>query len=185
MARCSKAPLIGLLGSLLLPTVTLAANTASVDFSAQISDGSCELTLSEPHLSYGVHRRSDVQASTTVMLLPLTAGIQCSGATTPTIKVSGVPYTPAPVSRAVIFRDADSAAKGVGFMVRRDTGGITTGNFFNTDAALVNGEAVTLSAVAEETLHSEPFLLGLVRAGNEPVTPGTIKATLTFTVAYE
>lgn len=187
MARCNKAPLWTscLLVTLLPLSCVQAADTAAVEFSAQISDGSCDLTLSDTALSYGVHRMSDMQPASTVRVLPLTASIQCNGATTPTLSVSGTTYIPASVPQAVIFRDADSAASGVGFMVRRDTGGINTGNFYNTGAALVNRVPVTLAAVAEQTLHNEPLLLGLVRAGSEPVTPGAVKATLTFKVIYE
>jgi type 1 fimbria pilin len=163
----------------------LAASSASVDFSAQISDGSCELTLSDTTLNFGVHLRSKVQDASTVMMLPLTAAIRCSGATSPSLTVTGTPYTMAGLSRPVVFRDADSAASGVGFMVRRDTGGISQSNFYSMDSALANGEPVTLNAIGEATWQNESFLLGLVRAGSLPVTPGTVKAILTFTVAYE
>ncbi|MFC0226307.1 fimbrial protein [Serratia aquatilis] len=185
MARCSNAHYGALLLCLLPAVPPLAANTTAVEFRAQISDGSCELMLSETALSYGVHRVSDLQAASTASLLPLTAGIQCSGATTPTLSISGNTYTTASVPQQALFRDADSVASGVGFMVRRDNGGITAGNFYNPSAALVNGVPVTLPAVTEGSVHKEPLLLGLVRAGNEPVTPGIVKATLTFKVTYE
>lgn len=170
----------------LLPTAgAWTADTETVTFRAQISDGSCELTLSETALSYGEHRINDLPPASTASLLPLTAGIRCSGATTPTLSVRGNVYTPGSIPQEVLFRDADSAASGVGFMVRRDTGGITADNFYNPGAALVNGVPFTLSAVAEASVHHEPLLLGLVRAGNAPVTPGIVKATLTFKVIYE
>ncbi|CNI73511.1 fimbrial protein [Yersinia intermedia] len=191
MARCNKASrCVKALAACLLITLfpqkdTFAADTTTVEFSAQISDGSCELTLSETALSYGIYRMTDAQAASTAGLLPLTATIQCSGATIPTLSVSGTAYTSASVPQAVIFRDADSVASGVGFMVRRDTGGITLGNFYDTGAALVNGTPVTLPAVAEQAVYNAPLLLGLVHAGSEPVTPGTVKASLTFKVTYE
>lgn len=103
------------------------------------------------------------------------------GRPAPTLSVSGTSYTASPVPRAVIFRDADSVADGVGFMVYHDTGGISTGNFYDTRAALANDEPVTLAAIAGETVRNEPQLLGLVRAGSEPIT----SATLTFRVTYE
>lgn len=187
MARCNNVRCrVWTLLACLLPAVwALAADTASVEFSAQISDGSCELTLSETTLSYGIYRVRDLQAARAVSLLPLTASIQCSGATTPTLSVSGTSYSPASVPQAVLFRNTDSVASGVGFMVRRNNGGITLGNFYNLSAALVNDMPVTLPAVTGGSAHNEPLLLGLVRAGNEPVTPGVLKATLTFKVTYE
>ena len=182
MARLTESVLV--VGMLFTGCVQ-AGESAQVEFSAQISDGSCEMTLSDTSLMYGVHRRTDIQGMSTVMLQPLTAAIRCSGATTPSLSVTGTPYPGFLASRPVVFRDAASEATGVGFMIRRDMGGINDSNFYDESEALANGESVLLSPVGESVWQSEVFLLGLVHAGNEVVTPGVIRATLTFTVSYE
>ncbi|MGZ9927293.1 fimbrial protein, partial [Escherichia coli] len=75
---------------------------------------------------------------------------------------------------------------GVGFMVRQDTGDIDLGSFYNPSQAVSNNVSFALSPVGNAgTPHNEPFLLGLVRAGSESVTPGAVKSTLTFTVSFD
>ncbi|MDA5494135.1 fimbrial protein [Yersinia intermedia] len=168
-------------GALVSPTVW-AADTAVVNFSAQISDGSCEIQLSQDTLQFGIYKAVDFQTSTAVAILPLTAAVTCSGATTPKLTVTGT----TPYASGTIFRDADSVAAGAGFMVRRDTGNIDLGNFYNEAAAINNNASVSLSPVSTaDAPQNEPFLLGLVRAGSETITPGAIKATLTFTVSFD
>lgn len=159
-----------------------ASDSAVVNFSAQISDGTCDIQLSQHTLQFGVHRAVDFRPVAAVAMLPLAATVICSGATTPKLTVSGnTPY-----SSNAIFRDADSAANGVGFMIQRDSGNIDLESFYNESIAISNNASVTLSPVSSADVpQNEPFLLGLVRAGSEPVTPGTIKSTLTFTVSFD
>lgn len=179
----SASRLLGMVmaSALVLPTVW-AADSAVVNFSAQISDGTCDIQLSQSALQFGFYKAIDFQSSAAVAMLPLTATVTCSGATTPKLSVTGTtPYT-----SSAIFRDADSVSTGAGFMVRRDTGGIGLSNFYNESSAISNAASVPLAAIsAAEAPHNEPFLLGLVRAGNESVTPGAIKATLMFTVSFD
>lgn len=159
-----------------------AADSAVVNFSAQISDGTCDVQLSQTSLQFGTHKAADFQAGATVAMLPLTATVICTGATTPKMSVSGS----TPYSDNTIFRDPASVAAGVGFMVRQDTGGIDLGAFYNPAQAVSNNVSFSLSPVGGAgTPHSEPFLLGLVRAGSESVTPGAIRSTLTFTVSFD
>ncbi|WP_145587588.1 fimbrial protein [Yersinia rochesterensis] len=159
-----------------------AADTAVVNFSAQISDGTCEIQLSQDTLQFGVNKAVDFRPATAVAMLPLVATVTCSAATTPRLAVTGTtPYT-----SSAIFRDVTSVASGAGFMVRRDTGNIDLGNFYNEAAAINNNASVPLSPVSTaDVSQNEPFLLGLVRAGSETVTPGVIKATLTLTVSFD
>lgn len=166
----------------LLSPAAWASNSAVVNFSAKISDGTCDIQLSQHTLQFGVHRAVDFQPETAVVMLPLAATVTCSGATTPKLTVSGS----APYSSNKIFRDADSAANGAGFMIRQDSGNIDLGSFYNESIAIGNNASVPLPLVSSaEVPQNEPFLLGLVRAGSKPVTPGTIKATLTFTVSFD
>lgn len=180
-----KTPLIVILTLYLSLQTIWAADTTSAEFSALISDGSCELSLSETTLNFGIHRATEMPISGTVALQPLKAEVRCSSATTPTLSVSGTPLTSSAVPRAVIFRDTGSVSSGVGFMVRRDNGGVNAGNFYDISAAMANDEPVKLPAIQGDTVYSEPLLLGLVRAASEPVMPGSINATLTFRVTYE
>nr|MDQ6119428.1 fimbrial protein [Klebsiella pneumoniae subsp. pneumoniae] len=144
-----------------------AADTAEVNFTAQISDGTCDVQLSQSSLQFGIHKAVDFQSGATVAMLPLTATVICSGATTPKMSVSGS----TPYSDSTIFRDPGSVATGVGFMVRQDTGDIDLGSFYNPSQAVSNNVSFALSPVGNAgTPHNEPFLLGLVRAGIESVT---------------
>lgn len=179
----SASRLFGIMiSSILLSTSAWAADSAVVNFSAQISDGTCDIQLSQSALHFGIYKAVDFQTRATVAILPLAATVTCSGATTPKLTVTGItPYT-----SSAIFRDADSVTTGAGFMVRRDTGSIDLGNFYNESSAINNNASVPLSPVsAAGAPQNEPFLLGLVRAGSETVTPGTIKATLTFNVSFD
>lgn len=159
-----------------------AADSASANFSAHISDGSCGIQLSQDTLEYGFYRAIDFQPSSAVAILPLTASVSCSGATTPTFIVTGT----TPYVTDTVFRDADSVATGVGFMVRRDTGGINLGNFYDEAAAISNNTPIALTPITvAETAQNEPLLFGLVRARNAVITSGVIKATLTLTVSFD
>lgn len=159
-----------------------AADAAAVNFSAQISDGTCDVQLSQASLQFGLHKAVDFQSGATVAMLPLTATVTCTGATTPKMSVSGsTPYTD-----NTLFRDPGSVAGGVGFMVRQDTGNIDLGSFYNPAQAVRNNVSFPLSPVGSAgTPQNQPFLLGLVRAGSESVTPGAVKSTLTFTVSFD
>ncbi|MGJ5719052.1 fimbrial protein [Morganella sp. B601] len=154
-----------------------------VNFSAQISDGTCGIQLSEDTLQFGVYKAIDFQPAKAVAMLPLTATVTCSGPTTPKLTVTGTtPYSASPA----IFRDADSVADGAGFMVQRDTGSLDLSSFYNESTAINNGTSFSLSPVsAADTPQPEFFLLGLVRAGSGTVSPGVIKAALMFTVSFD
>ncbi|MEA5217557.1 fimbrial protein [Enterobacter cloacae] len=182
MVRSAK-PLSGVaLACVLVSSDIQAADTAVVNFSAQISDGTCDVQLSQSSLQFGIHKVVDFQSGNTVEMLPLTATVTCTGATTPKMSVSGS----APYSDGTIFRDPGSVATGVGFMVRQDTGNIDMGAFYNPSQAISNNVSFALSPVGSAgTPHNESFLLGLVKAGSEIVTPGAIKSTLTFTVSFD
>lgn len=182
MVRSAK-PLSGVaLACVLVSSGIQAADTAEVNFTAQISDGTCDVQLSQSSLQFGIHKAVDFQSGATVAMLPLTATVICSGATTPKMSVSGS----TPYSDSTIFRDPGSVATGVGFMVRQDTGDIDLGSFYNPSQAVSNNVSFALSPVGNAgTPHNEPFLLGLVRAGIESVTPGAVKSTLTFTVSFD
>ncbi|WP_127959446.1 fimbrial protein [Serratia microhaemolytica] len=182
MAQYAKRQAAIVMASMLLSSNLWAAESAVVNFSAKIFDGTCQIQLSDNTLQFGLHKAMDFQPNGTVAILPLTATVNCSAATTPKLTITGTtPYT----SNA-IFRDADSLANGVGFMVRRDTGSIDLGSFYDEAAALNNNVPVALSPIGTaDTAQDEPFLLGLVRSGTTTVTPGAIKATLTFTVAFD
>ncbi len=184
-SRCAKTLAAFMFTILASHPDSRASDSATAEFSALISDGSCELSLSDTMLDFATYRATAIPVAGTAAVRALTANIRCSGATTPTLSVSGPVLLSSTMPRSVIFRDGDSVATGVGFMVRRDTGGINTSNFYNTDAALANGENVTLSAVQGDTVHHESLLIGLVRAGSETVTPGSIKARLTLMMSYE
>lgn len=182
MAQCASWLLGIMMTSTLFSPPTWAADSAVVNFSAQISDGTCDIQLSQSALQFGVLKAVGFRTSPTVAMLPLAATVTCSGATTPRLTVTGT----TPYNSSAIFRDADSVATGAGFMVRRDTGSIDLGNFYNESIALKNNASVSLSHVsAGRSPQNEPFLLGLVRVGSETVTPGAIKATLTFNVSFD
>ncbi len=167
--------------ALAVPSVW-AADSAAVNFSAQISDGTCGIQLSQSDVQFGYHKAVDFKPSTAVAMLPLTATVTCSGSTTPKLTVAGTtPYT-----SSAVFRDASSVATGAGFMLRPDTGDVDLGTFYNESLAISNNGSVPLSPVnAADTPKDNPFLLGLVRAGSTTVTAGAIKATLTFTVSFD
>lgn len=167
------------------PIMAFASDTADISFEANISDGSCDITLSDTMLSYGVHRATDIEPSSTAAVLPLIVNVLCNANNTPSLSVNGNVYVPSSINQNVIFRDADSGASGVGFMIRRDVGGINNNNFYNTELALKKKEPVSLNAVLGNVSHSEPLQIGLVRAGSESVTPGLIKAVITLRVDYE
>lgn len=174
--------LVIMMTSTLYTSLAWAADSAVVNFSAQISDGTCDIQLSQSALQFGIYKAVDFQTRATVAILPLDATVTCTGATTPRLTVTGS----TPSTSSAIFRDADSVSTGAGFMVRRDTGSIDLGNFYNESSAINNNASVPLSPVsAAGALQNEPFLLGLVRAGSETVTPGAIKATLTFNVSFD
>lgn len=167
----------------LLSISVFAADSAIVNFSAKISDGTCDIQLSQTALEFGIYKPVDFEPSTAVAVLPLTAIVTCSGATIPTLTLTGItPY----ISNA-IFRDTSgSVAQGVGFMVRRDSGNIDLGSFYNESSAIKNNISIPLSSVSTaEKPQNESFLLGLVRAGSDVVTPGAIKATLTITISFD
>lgn len=163
----------------------LASNSAEISFKAKISDGSCDIGLSDSSLSYGIHRASDMKPASAVMILPLYINILCNGNTRPALSVSGSTYKSQQVAEEVFFRDADSVASGVGFMVRKGENGINSSNFYNTDVAFKNQEPIQLSAVLEQEQYHDYLLLGLVRAESDQVTPGIIKATLILRADYE
>lgn len=166
----------------LISSVSFASDTATVDFSAVITDGSCDISLSDTRLSFGTHRYVDVSgmtSGTTIKMLPLTANVTCSSASSPILSVAGTTS-----SSPAIFRDADSVSSGVGFMIRRDIGGITTGSFYDEVAAMKVNEPVILNPVGDGQASVEPLLLGLVR-DSDGLSPGLIKASVTFTVLYQ
>ncbi|VTN28976.1 fimbrial protein [Klebsiella pneumoniae] len=83
MVRSAK-PLSGVaLACVLVSSGIQAADTAEVNFTAQISDGTCDVQLSQSSLQFGIHKAVDFQSGATVAMLPLTATVICSGATTP------------------------------------------------------------------------------------------------------
>lgn len=182
MVRYAKALPCAMAACAMVSAGGWAADTAVVNFSAQISDGTCDVQLSQASLQFGTHKTTDFQSGSTVAMLPLTATVTCTGATTPKMSVSGT----TPYSDSTVFRDPISVAGGVGFMVRQDTGDIDLGSFYNPAQAVSNNVSFSLSPVGSAgTPHNEPFLLGLVKAGSESVTPGAIRSTLTFTVSFD
>ncbi len=81
MVRSAK-PLSGVaLACVLVSSGIQAADTAEVNFTAQISDGTCDVQLSQSSLQFGIHKAVDFQSGATVAMLPLTATVICSGAT--------------------------------------------------------------------------------------------------------
>ncbi|WP_127960189.1 fimbrial protein [Serratia microhaemolytica] len=181
MVRYAKPTAVLLVSAWLTGGQLWAAESVNVDFSANIFDGTCEIQLSDSTIDFGFHRNTAFPASSAVAIRPLIATVNCTSATTPKLTVSGN----APYASQTIFRDADSAANGAGFMVRRDIGGINIGNFYDEAQAISNNVPVSLAPIPEATPQNESFILGLVRAGSNTVTAGTIKATLTFTVAFD
>lgn len=182
MVQSASWLLVMVMACSLISPAASASDSVAVNFSAQISDGTCDIQLSQSALRFGFYKAIDFQPSAAVAILPLMAMVSCSGATTPKLTITGTtPYT-----SSAIFRDADSVSTGAGFMVRRDTGGIGVGNFYNESSAISNAVSVPLTTISSAGgLLNEPFLLGLVRAGSEAITPGAIKATLTFAVSFD
>ncbi|WP_300006041.1 fimbrial protein [uncultured Cedecea sp.] len=183
--RFLSITMLSLCACFFIPADSVASDTAAVSFQAKIGDGSCDIDLSDAALSYGVHRAADIEPASAVRVLPLYINIRCNGNTTPGLSVSGSTYPSSPEAQDVFFRDADSVATGVGFMVRKGESGVNSANFYNPDAAFKNGESIQLPAVSEQDPHSDYLLLGLVRVGSDQVTPGMIKSTLTVRVDYE
>ncbi|WP_127959442.1 fimbrial protein [Serratia microhaemolytica] len=171
-----------LLISLSTPPALFAAESTVVNFAAKIFDGTCQIELSNSVLEFGLHKAIDFKPNSAVAILPLTASVSCSGSTTPKLTVTGS----TPYSSSAIFRDAESLSTGSGFMVRRNNEAIDLANFYDEAKAINNNVPISLTPIAvADTVQDESFLLGLVRAGSNNVTPGAIKATLTFSIAFD
>lgn len=176
--------------SILCGMCSLARGSESgVNFSAIISNGTCEISASSPSITFlSIAENAFSRPKQTSEIQPLVLTLeQChglgGGGAHASIRVDGNMATYDPH----LFRDADSSAKGVGIMVRAEKYTGSVDDFYNPDAAVLAGQytheqqAGVVPADGTQLDYSVGFTNG---NGLEGVSPGALKATLQFMFLY-
>lgn len=154
-------------------------------FSATLLEGSCDWSWSETALTFLPLTAEQITAGRTFEIKPLTASIQCSGAMTPQLKITGnVPFA----STDRVFSDG-SVTRRVGFMLQPDDGSQqppALNTFYQTGIggqAIANNTPFPVIAItsADQSVQ-QTIWVGLVgMAGDRQAIPGEFSTVLTFT----
>lgn len=163
--------------AVLLSALAIPAWGAKVEFQADITRGTCTVSVPET-LNFGLTLVSDFQGpKSTADVRDLAVGLQCKDFGSkvlgqPSIKVTGT-------MEGDMFRDTSSTAKGVGFMLKSTSIADKTA-FYSHAGTVRNGDLIPILDVnAQEQILSLGFVRG---AGN--ISNGEAKATLKFEFAY-
>lgn len=155
---------------------------ATTQITANISDGSCEVTIPNGNLTFDNKRASEFSsAMTTVELHHLNVELSCAGTAgiAPVLNVTG---ESAGLADARLFRSASSEAKGVGFMLKQGTLTDLPG-FYTANGTVAPGDSVSISQ--DNGMSTQPFTVGLVRGKDEAIpSAGAISGKISFTFAY-
>lgn len=181
---CLKATLGGVL-SLLSGLISVSANTVTLNFSAQIVQGTCSLSLDKSVLPLGSVSKYLLHSGVLVNLHPftLTAG-NCNGAAEgslqPGIVVTGTGSTQ---DGKWLFRTSDSDVGGAGVMVVQSD---TAPNYTSTEVK-PNDFFPLAGAGAAPVNTILPFFAGVSCGGSTgcaTIKPGTLTANIMFVFIY-
>lgn len=159
-----------------------AVHAATTNFTANIVDGSCEVTVPNSSITFdskAIYEFPSVM--TTVEVRPLIVDLNCEGTEglAPVLNVTGEAVG---LADPQLFRSGGSVAQGVGFMLKEGTFPSVSG-FYTSAGTVAPGDSV---AIAQSVgVSSQIFTVGLVRGANEaPPTAGAINAKISFSFAY-
>lgn len=168
-----------------------AADDKLVTFSADISNGTCNVSVSPAELMFpSVNKGKFAAAGTTAQILPLKLTVtQCAGLgggeRQASVKVTGSMAS----FDANLFRDVGSDATGVGVMLRSGLYSGDLGQFYDVKAALKNGDVTSVPVVkggVPPDNTNMDYSVGLTNGnGSEVVSSGDVMATLHFTFLYQ
>ncbi|WP_174333381.1 fimbrial protein [Serratia fonticola] len=156
------------------------AVAAITDIKANITDGSCQISVDNANITFD---RKDVSQFTagTATVLPLDINLNCVGmqGQAPSLSVSG---ESSGLSDTRLFRAASSSAQYVGFMLKKGT--LTSlADFYNASGTVAPGDKVLINPVDGDSV--EAFSVGLVRsAGDSMPTAGAVNAKITFAFIF-
>lgn len=180
MAWSSKPGFTCLATVLALGWSAMAASAATTDITANIVDGSCQVSLDSSSLIFD---RKDISqfATGTAQILPLGVNLNCveMQGKAPSLSVTG---ESAGLTDSRLFRAASSTAKYAGFMLKKGT--LTSlSDFYNAADTVAPGDTVLISQ--QDGSSVQPFSVGLVRSAGDPMlTQGNVNARITFAFIF-
>lgn len=165
---------------------SVAVHAATTNFTANIIESSCEVTIPETTITFGSKSVADFPFTmATADLRALNVELNCQGSTgvapslAPYLKVTGEAMG---LSDSRLFRSSSSTASGVGFMLKK--GAFTDSSaFYSADGTVAPGDSVNFTQA--EGVTTQQFTVGLVRGSDEvTLTAGNISAKISFAIAY-
>lgn len=161
---------------------SMVAHAATTDFTANITDGSCEVTIPNSTITFNTKAvPAFSSAMTAVELHHVNVELDCvnTAGFAPVLQVTGESIG---LSDARLFRSGSSDAQGVGFMLKAGTVTDLSG-FYTASGTLGPGDSVKISQ--DEGVSTQAFTVGLVRGADEAIPRGgAVRAKITFAFAY-
>jgi len=172
-----------LVSGVLLAIGALTTNTASAattEVKAEITDGVCQVSFSNPSIIFST-KYSHQFTGGTAELLPLDVNMRCTDTAglIPSLKVTGESVG---VTDTSLFRSASSTANYAAFMLKKGTLTDTT-SFYTDPDTVAPGDIVALTSDDGDSV--EHFTVGLVHgAGDPPLGSGTVSASINFAFVF-
>ncbi|WP_159566163.1 fimbrial protein [Budvicia diplopodorum] len=184
--RCRKWA-TGTIMVALLSCGIVPAQAITLNYSAQINQGTCQISLDQTTLSLGTVMLSSLRGNTLVAARPFTLQVRACGdflsGQTPAIKITGQGMT---LSGKWVFRSSvDSVAQGVGIMVAQSN---TPALYSQT--AIADGDYINLASVDLIPTDADfQFFAGITCGSSSDCTsanvqPGRITARIVFDFVY-
>lgn len=145
-------------------TLVNTVKAATTEISADIADGTCQVSLDSSRITF--NKRDPSQFSTgTAEIRPLAVNLNCENMAglSPALKVTG---ESSGVNDARLFRDKSSTASHVGFMLKKGNA-TNLSTFYNAAGTVIPGDVLPITPIDGSSM--QQFSVGLVHSASDPM----------------